>query len=286
MRAFILRATAVLSTNRRASTGPCEALRWAFEIGVECCTLIPTRGGNGAMEDLQSRELFATPKLAALERAMTLCLADASGRVFVDLWDIERLALGEPDAAARMARLRRNESRSGGAMIRMSVEVAVLGSGFAGTLTALMLHLRGYRVVLLERGSHPRFALGESSTPLGNLTLEEIASEYGLDWLAPLAEYGSWKRTYPNLVCGPKRGFTFVNHRPDTPYSAAPHHADELLVAASPDEEHADTHWLAADFDHFLLQQSNSRRRGVSGPGEPGTSRGFTPLATERRSAW
>ena len=140
-------------------------------------------------------------------------------------------------------------------MIRESFDVAVLGSGFAGTLTALLLHLRGSRVVLLERGSHPRFSLGESSTPLGNLSLEVIAREYGLDWLAPLAEYGPWKRAYPGLVCGLKRGFTFVKHTPDVPYVAEPDHAGELLVAASPDDERADTHWLRADFDHFLVEK-------------------------------
>ena len=104
-------------------------------------------------------------------------------------------------------------------MIRETCQVAVLGSGFAGSLMALLLHLQGYRVVLLERGTHPRFSLGESSTPLGNLSLEEIAREYGLDWLMPLAEFGSWKRAYPDLVCGLKRGFTFVHHEPDVPFA-------------------------------------------------------------------
>jgi FADH2 O2-dependent halogenase len=138
-------------------------------------------------------------------------------------------------------------------MIRETFDVAVLGSGFAGSLTALLLHLRGKRVVLLERGSHPRFALGESSTPLGNLSLEVIAREYGLDWLAPLAEYGSWKAAYPDLVVGLKRGFTFVEQSPGVPYHAKADHAGELLVEASPDDARADTHWLRADFDHFLV---------------------------------
>ena len=33
----------------------------------------------------------------------------------------------------------------------------------------------GMSVLLLERGTHPRFAIGESTSPLANLLLEEIA---------------------------------------------------------------------------------------------------------------
>ena len=130
-------------------------------------------------------------------------------------------------------------------MIRDTFDIAVLGSGFAGTLTALLLHLRGKRVVLLERASHPRFSLGESSTPLGNLSLEVIAREYGLDWLAPLAEYGTWKKAYPDLVVGLKRGFTFVNHMPDVPYRAEPDHAGDTMLETTMPEW-----WLAQPMGH------------------------------------
>ena len=59
-------------------------------------------------------------------------------------------------------------------------EIAVIGSGFAGSLMARVLAVLGYDVVLLERGTHPRFAIGESSTPLANLSLERLARRYDL----------------------------------------------------------------------------------------------------------
>ena len=59
-----------------------------------------------------------------------------------------------------------------------SCEIAVVGSGFAGSLLARVLAVLGYDVVLLERGTHPRFAIGESSTPLANLSLERIGIRY------------------------------------------------------------------------------------------------------------
>jgi FADH2 O2-dependent halogenase len=143
-------------------------------------------------------------------------------------------------------------------MIRERVDVAVLGAGFAGTLMAIILHRIGRKVVLLERGAHPRFSLGESSTPLANLALEEISRDYDLPWLFDLAEYGRWKKTYPDLVCGLKRGFTFVKHERDRPFVPDPEHGNELLVAASPADEVGDTHWLRADFDAHLVDRATA----------------------------
>jgi FADH2 O2-dependent halogenase len=141
-------------------------------------------------------------------------------------------------------------------MIRHHADVVVLGAGFSGSLMALILHRIGRSVVLVERGAHPRFALGESSTPLANLTLMEIARRYDLPRLAPLAKYGSWKRTYSHLVCGMKRGFTFAAHTADQSFVPSVGHENELLVTASPADEVADTHWLRADFDHFIVQEA------------------------------
>lgn len=68
-------------------------------------------------------------------------------------------------------------------MNRPHFQIAVVGSGFAGSLTAMIAHRLGLSTVLIERGRHPRFVIGESSTPLANLLLEEIADEYDLPWV-------------------------------------------------------------------------------------------------------
>lgn len=116
----------------------------------------------------------------------------------------------------------------------------------------------GHSVVMIERGSHPRFAIGESSTPLANLLLEEIAYTYDLPRLRPLSEWGSWQRAYPELSCGLKRGFTFYHHEFDKPWARRTDRANELLVAASPHDEVADTHWYRAEFDEFLVHEAQS----------------------------
>ena len=141
-------------------------------------------------------------------------------------------------------------------------DLAVIGSGFAGSLLAVIARKLGKSVLLLERGRHPRFAIGESSTPLANLLLEELSIRYDLPAITPLCKWGPWQRTYPQLGCGLKRGFTFYHHRLGQPSDAISNREDQLLVAASPHDEISDTHWYRADVDAFFVQQA--RDAGVT----------------------
>jgi FADH2 O2-dependent halogenase len=141
-------------------------------------------------------------------------------------------------------------------MIRAAADVLVLGSGFAGSLTALLLQRLGRSVVLVDREAHPRFAIGESSTPLADLTLRSLARHYDLPQFLPLTRYGDWKRTYPQIVCGPKRGFSYFLQRPGEEFSTDAAHGRELLVAASSSAELSDTHWLRSDVDAFFAAEA------------------------------
>ncbi len=143
----------------------------------------------------------------------------------------------------------------------MRTDVAVIGSGFAGSLVARILARQGWSVVVVERGRHPRFALGESSTPLGNLCLERLARRWDLPELAELARWGTWRRRHPDLGVGLKRGFSFYRIRPGEPFHDDRENRDRLLVAASPTDDVADTHWLREDVDAFLV--AGARRDGV-----------------------
>src|SRR3954466_8750032 len=117
---------------------------------------------------------------------------------------------------------------------REEADLVVLGGGFAGALMALVAHRIGLRTVLIEKGRHPRFAIGESSTPITNLVLEGLAQTYNLPRLLPLTKYGHWQAAYPHLAWGLKGGFPFARHTAGQAFEPHPKHTNELLVAASP----------------------------------------------------
>ena len=73
-------------------------------------------------------------------------------------------------------------------------DIAIAGSGFAGSLLAMIARQMGRSVVLIEKGTHPRVVIGESSTPLSNLLLEELAIRYDLPALRPLTKWGTGSR--------------------------------------------------------------------------------------------
>ena len=133
--------------------------------------------------------------------------------------------------------------------------ILIAGAGFAGALTALILHSRGFSVCVVEKGRHPRFAIGESSTPIADLLLRDLSTRYDLPWLYPFSRYGTWQEAHPELVCGIKRGFSYFKHYPGKAFATDETHSQELLVAASTSDRMSDTNWLRADFDAFLVEK-------------------------------
>lgn len=147
-------------------------------------------------------------------------------------------------------------ARFGADRLNGTYDIAVVGSGFGGSLLAMIAHQLGRSIILLERNKHPRFAIGESSTPLSNILLENLTTRYDLLNLTPLSKWGSWQQANPQIACGLKRGFTFYHHSFGAPYAPDPEHHHQLLVAASPRDAIADTHWYRAEVDHFFVQQA------------------------------
>jgi radical SAM enzyme (TIGR01210 family) len=84
-----------------------RSLDISFASGATVVSLIPTRTGNGAMDALSNLGLFRTPSLADIERSIELALRHAAsrGRVFADLWNLERFATCPRCVASRRRRL-------------------------------------------------------------------------------------------------------------------------------------------------------------------------------------
>jgi archaeosine synthase beta-subunit len=79
----------------------------AFDAGATAVSIIPTRRGNGSLEALAEVGLFSPPSLSDIERSLTKTLARGRGRgrVFADLWDLERFATCSACTGVRRARL-------------------------------------------------------------------------------------------------------------------------------------------------------------------------------------
>jgi archaeosine synthase beta-subunit len=90
-----------------------RSIELAFDCGAHCCSVIAARAGNGLLDEWQQQGWFHPPRLQSLYEVLVQGLAIAGGkdagipRVFVDLWDAERLATCPACAPRQIAALRR-----------------------------------------------------------------------------------------------------------------------------------------------------------------------------------
>lgn len=91
-RAFILLNPPYLTGVEENIEWTVRSVAFAFEAGIETCSIIPTRAGNGIMDKLKENGKFVPPTLEALESAFEGSLQLEKGRVFVDLWDLEHFS--------------------------------------------------------------------------------------------------------------------------------------------------------------------------------------------------
>lgn len=91
-------------------------------------------------------------------------------------------------------------------------DVMILGSGIAGTLLATILARHGVRTVLVEKGSHPRFAVGESTVPETTFLFEVLAQRYDVPELGHIRSFHAIRR-HVSSACGIKRCFSYAYHR-------------------------------------------------------------------------
>jgi hypothetical protein len=86
-RAFILLRPPLLSESEGIYWAE-RSMDFAFNTGVECCTIIPVRAGNGAMDFLMGKGDFNLPDIHSLEMVLEYGIGLNKGRVFADVWDL------------------------------------------------------------------------------------------------------------------------------------------------------------------------------------------------------
>jgi len=106
LRVFILAKPPFMSDDAARSWGK-RSIDFAIECGAGVVSVIPTRVGNGGMDELARQGAFAEPNLELLEDIVDYGVGLAGSRVFADLWDLRRFSKCPKCFDARQERLHR-----------------------------------------------------------------------------------------------------------------------------------------------------------------------------------
>ena len=108
LRAFILLSPPFMPPGEEVEWA-CRSLDVALECGAAVSVVIPTRGGNGAMEAIG--DSFRPPRLDWLESSIEYGIGLGGMRVFADVWNLERFSdcACSPLRAARLAVMNREQ---------------------------------------------------------------------------------------------------------------------------------------------------------------------------------
>ncbi len=125
-------------------------------------------------------------------------------------------------------------------------DIAIIGSGIAGSSLGAILARHGLKVVIFEAGSHPRFAIGESMILETSETMRAMAELFDVPELAYYSSENYFN--YIGTSHGVKRHFSFLHHTP-----GQPHDPKRSLQAIIPKQPHGhELHLFRQDSDAFL----------------------------------
>lgn len=130
---------------------------------------------------------------------------------------------------------------------RPDIDVLILGTGIAGTMLATVLARHGAKVQLVDNGSHPRFAIGESTIPHTATLFRLIAERYDVPELRWLSTFDAARANIATTF-GIKRGFNFLYHRRGE--QQRPEESHQLPI---PRIMHVENHFFRQDLDAWLL---------------------------------
>ena len=130
------------------------------------------------------------------------------------------------------------------------VDVVVLGSGLAGSMLATILARSGRTVTMIERGSHPRLAIGESLVPASAMLFWYLGQKFDVPEIRTLAHLDSISRNVAP-TSGVKRGFSYVYHRPG---QARVNPAESSLFIGPLQPVFRESQLYRQDIDHYLVR--------------------------------
>jgi len=127
-------------------------------------------------------------------------------------------------------------------------DVIILGTGIGGTMLGAILARHKLRVLMLDSETHPRFAIGEATTPDTNFRLKLLGLKYELPEISFLSAFQPL-RDYISPACGVKRAFSFLYQREGKDQIATETHQYPTLAPPMG----PDCHFFRQDTDAYMM---------------------------------
>ena len=127
-------------------------------------------------------------------------------------------------------------------------DVAILGAGFEGGMLGTIMAHSGAKVVIIDAGTHPRFALGESTVRHTFRMIKIMAERFGVPEFKTEFNSGELLHTHVSNHFGVKKNFGFVYHREGQ--HQKPEEATQLVIP--PYREGYEAHLFRQDTDQYL----------------------------------
>lgn len=130
----------------------------------------------------------------------------------------------------------------------LDYDVVVIGSGIAGSTLALALARSGVRTLVVEKGRHPHFVIGESTVPSTSYSFEYLRQLCDVPELTAAYSYPGLKQA--GCTGWPKQHFWFGWNDPGVPVTPD----KELCFYALLPPRGPDFHANRVDLDHFFVK--------------------------------
>ncbi|MFJ2239654.1 FAD-dependent monooxygenase [Streptomyces sp. NPDC087859] len=126
-------------------------------------------------------------------------------------------------------------------------DVAILGAGMAGGMLGAVLARNGVKVLLIDAGTHPRFAVGESTIPYTSAMTRIVGERYEVPEIVHMASFRGIQ-DHVSPMSGRKQNFGFVYHR-----EGQDQNPDEINQLVVPEWQRTESHLFRQDTDAYLF---------------------------------
>ncbi|MBV8859354.1 MAG: tryptophan 7-halogenase [Acidobacteria bacterium] len=127
-------------------------------------------------------------------------------------------------------------------------DVIIMGTGIGGTMLGAILAKHGLKVLMLDSETHPRFTIGEATTPDTNFRIKLLSLKYGIPEIGHLSDFHH-TRDFVSPACGIKRAFSFLYQREGRDQLATETHQYPTLAPPMG----PDCHFFRQDTDAYMM---------------------------------